>query len=87
MGTIEFTVARLKLGYIKENNMNQLSLSPYKGFVGSINVNFETRTYYGSIQGTRFEVEYEADSVEKLQDQFEQSVDWYIDKLGEENLN
>lgn len=87
MGTIEFTVARLKLGYIKENNMNQLSLSPYKGFVGTITIDFETKTYHGSIQGTQFEVDYEADSVEKLQDQFEQSVDWYINKLGEENLN
>ena len=52
MGIIEFTVARLKLGYIKENNMNQLSLSPYKGFVGSINVNFETAV--NAIQSSPF---------------------------------
>jgi len=64
--------------------MNQgNSLKPYKNYVGTVEVNFEERYYYGYVQGTQFEARYEADTLDELQKRFEKCVDDYVNLINE----
>lgn len=59
--------------------MNQgRSLKPYKEYIGNILLDFENKVYYGFIQDIGFEMMYDAETLDELQDEFEGCVDEYL---------
>lgn len=65
-------------------------LAEYKGYIGSIEYDSEDKSYYGSLINTDDFVNYCADNIIKLQEEFHTSVDDYIEfckELKEETKN
>lgn len=63
--------------------MNQgFKLTPYKGYIGSVIAEVELGYYRGTVLDVQVPVEYEADSLDELQDEFEGAVDEYLRLVG-----
>lgn len=63
--------------------MNQgFKLTPYKGYIGSVIAEVELGYYRGTVLDVQVPVEYEADSLDELQDEFESAVDEYLRIVG-----
>lgn len=61
---------------------SQSGLKSYKGFTGSLLLDFDYKIYYGYILDIPMEVKYESDTKEELQAEFEDAVDYYIKISG-----
>ena len=59
--------------------MNQgFQLKPHKGYIGSVIAEVELGYYWGTVLDVQVPVEYEADSLDNLQEEFESAVDEYL---------
>lgn len=59
--------------------MNQgFKLKPHKGYIGSVIAEVELGYYWGTVLDVQVPVEYEADSLDNLQEEFESAVDEYL---------
>lgn len=67
--------------------MNQgFKLKPHKGYIGSVIAEVELGYYWGVILDVAVPIEYESDSLEDLQDEFESAVEEYLRLVGIDNL-
>ena len=67
--------------------MNQgFKLKPHKGYIGSVIAEVELGYYWGTVLDTQVPIEYEADNLNDLQDEFESAVDEYLRIVGIDNL-
>ena len=67
--------------------MNQgFKLKPHKGYIGSVIAEVELGYYWGAVLDTQVPIEYEADNLNDLQDEFESAVDEYLRVVGIANL-
>lgn len=55
----------------------------YKGFIGTIEYDSEDKIHYGSLDNIKDFVNYQADSVEQLYEEFHKSVDDYLELCKE----
>lgn len=55
------------------------TFNEYKGFIGTIEYSAEDRTHHGSIKNIRDYVNYEANNIEELFEEFHKTVDNYLD--------
>lgn len=55
------------------------TFSKYRGFIGTIEYSIEDMIYHGSIENIRDFVNYEADNIEELFEEFHKAVDDYLD--------
>lgn len=55
------------------------TFSEYKGVIGTIEYSAEDRIYHGSIENIRDYVNYEANNIEELFEEFHKAVDDYLD--------
>lgn len=63
--------------------MNQgFKLKPHKGYIGTVVAEVELGYYWGVIQDTQIPIEYEADTLAELQEEFEGAVDEYLRLVG-----
>lgn len=63
--------------------MNQgFKLKPYKGYIGTVVAEVEKGYYWGTILDVSVPLEYEADALVDLQDEFEAAVDEYLRLVG-----
>ena len=63
--------------------MNQgFKLKPHKGYIGSVIAEVELGYYWGTVLDTQVPIEYEADNLNDLQDEFESAVDEYLRVVG-----
>lgn len=51
----------------------------YKGYIGTVNLSSEDEVFYGKIHGINDVVTFEGESVKKLKNAFEESVDDYLE--------
>lgn len=58
------------------------NLKAYKGYIGSIQCDFDIGHYYGYVYDTLEPVYYYGDSIEDLQNSFEVEVDAYIERFN-----
>lgn len=58
----------------------------YKGFVGSVEYSDDDKVFFGKVEGIRGLVNYEATSVEELNNEFHSAVEDYILFCKENNL-
>lgn len=61
---------------------SQSGLRSYKGFTGSLFLDFEYKIYYGYILDIPIEIRYESETKDELQQEFEDAVDYYIKISG-----
>lgn len=52
---------------------------PHKNYIGTIEYSDEDQCYYGKLINTKDLVNYEADDVRKLIENFQRSVDFYLE--------
>lgn len=63
--------------------MNQgFRLKPHKGYIGSVNAEVELGYYWGTVMDVSISVEYQADTLEDLQYEFENAVEDYLRLVG-----
>ena len=60
------------------------TLGPYKGYVGTVEVDFENRVLYGKVIGTRDVITYEGETTEDLQKAFKDSLNDYLEFCKEQ---
>ncbi|OOH90552.1 pilus assembly protein HicB [Pasteurellaceae bacterium 15-036681] len=60
-----------------------MTLLNYKGYVGTIEPDLESHTLFGKLAYIRDLVTYEAETLSELQQEFEKSVDLYLQDCAE----
>jgi len=59
----------------------------YKGYMGSVSFDAEDRIFHGRVTGIRDVVGFEGESLDKLEKDFQEAVDDYLDICREKNLD
>lgn len=59
--------------------MDGPSLTPYKGYTGSITVDFENKLFYATVDDIPSIVEFEAETLPELQEYFNFRVQEFLD--------
>src|ERR1700733_9578382 len=54
------------------------TLGPYKGYVGTIELDFESKVLHGKVIGVRDIITYEGDTLQELEEAFKGSLDDYL---------
>lgn len=63
--------------------MNQgFKLKPHKNYIGSVNAEVEKGYYWGVILDIPVSIEYTAETLEDLQEEFDAAVDEYLRIVG-----
>lgn len=63
--------------------MNQgFRLKPHKNYIGSVNAEVEKGYYWGVILDIPVSIEYTAETLEDLQEEFDAAVDEYLRIVG-----
>lgn len=63
--------------------MNQgFRLKPHKNYIGSVNAEVEKGYYWGVILDIPVSIEYTAETLEELQEEFDAAVDEYLRIVG-----
>lgn len=63
--------------------MNQgFRLKPHKNYIGSVNAEVEQGYYWGVILDIPVSIEYTAETLEELQEEFDAAVDEYLRIVG-----
>ncbi len=52
----------------------------YNGFYTNVNYEKESKTYWGKIESIKDVITFEADTIEKLQEEFKNTVDEYLNE-------
>jgi len=55
----------------------------YKGYIGTVNFSAEDEVFYGKVHGINDLVTFEGDSVKELKEEFQSSVDDYLETCNE----
>lgn len=63
--------------------MNRI-LGPYKGYVGTIEMDFENNVLYGKVLGLRDTITYEGNTLQELEESFKGSLDDYLEFCNEQ---
>lgn len=72
---------------LRSSEMNQgFKLKSYKGYIGSVVAEVELGYYWGKILDTEPPLEYEADTLEDLQEAFESGVEDYLRLTGRDEF-
>ncbi len=58
----------------------------YKGYIGIVSMSAEDRCFFGTIQGINDLVTFEGDTVQELEQSFQEAVDDYLDFCKENDL-
>lgn len=59
--------------------MDGPSLTPYKGYTGSVSIDFENKIFYATVEDIPTIVEFEAGTLPELQEFFEYRVQEFLD--------
>ncbi len=62
-------------------------LGPYKGYVGTIEVDFESKVLHGKVIGLRDTITYEGNTLQELEASFKGSLDDYLEFCREQGDN
>lgn len=62
--------------------MNSNRLKPYKGYIGTINIDVDAGILYGEILDIPTNICYDATTLDDLQQEFEFSVEEYLKMSG-----
>ena len=60
-----------------------IKILKYNGFYTNVHYEKESKTYWGKIEGVNDVITFEADTIEKLQEEFKNTIDEYLDECKE----
>ncbi len=60
------------------------TLGPYKGYVGTVELDFESKVLHGKVVGVRDVISYEGNSLSELEESFKESLDDYLEFCKEQ---
>jgi len=66
--------------------MSKTDILTYKGYIGEINFDKESKVFYGRVVNTKDTITFQSENAKDLENEFQTSIDTYLDfcqELGE----